>query len=134
EPFGPAECAAPRPMTVIRPGGDKRQITHDLISGRTTLHVSRDDGCTRIDDIGTGVSYSKLKDLSIVEGDPLSMRVIVATSHAFHRGDGHPGLAPRIVRPGNKPPSHLTPDIDAYADGARLFSRSRQYKIARDHL
>src|SRR5262249_54264509 len=62
QPFEPAECARPRPSTVIRPGGDERRIIHDLISGRTTMHVWRDDGCSRIDDIGTEVAYSKLKD------------------------------------------------------------------------
>jgi putative CocE/NonD family hydrolase len=134
EPFAAAECAAPRPMTIIRAGGDKRQITRDLISDRTSLHVWRDDGCTRIDEIGTEVAYSKLKDISIVGGDPLSMRVIVATSHAFHRTDWDARLDTRIVMTCDKTHFHLNSDIDAYADGARLFSRSQQYKIPRDHL
>jgi len=121
-------------MTVVRPGGDKREITHDLISDRTALHVWRDDGCTRIDDIGTEVSYSKLKDISIVGGDPLSMRVTMATSHAFHRSDWDAKLDTRIVMTCDKTHFHLNSDIDAYADGARLFSRSLQHKIARDHL
>jgi hypothetical protein len=84
DPFAPAECARPRPTTEIRAGSDERQIIHDLISGRTTMHVWRDDGCARIDDIGTEVAYSKLKDISIAGDDPLSMRVTVATSHTFH--------------------------------------------------
>src|SRR5262249_57233909 len=54
DPFGPAECATSRPLTVIRPGGADPPITHHLLADRTTLHVWRDDGCTRIDDIRTG--------------------------------------------------------------------------------
>jgi predicted acyl esterase len=134
DPFAPAECAWPRPTTGIRTGSDERQIIQDLISGRITMHVWRDDGCTRIDDIGTEVAYSKLKDISIAGDDPLSMRVTVATSHAFHRADWDAKLDTRIVMTCDKTHFHLQSDVDAYADGARIFSRSRQYKIARDHL
>jgi hypothetical protein len=134
DPFAPAECARPRPTTEIRAGSDERQIIQDLISGRTTMHVWRDDGCTRIDDIGTEVAYSKLKDISIAGDDPLSMRVTVATSHAFHRADWDAKLDTRIVMTCDKTHFHLESDVDAYADGARIFSRSRQHKIARDHL
>jgi hypothetical protein len=134
EPFGPPEYARPRPFTVLRAGSDVRQITHDLISGRTALHVARDDGCTRIDDIDTEVAYSKLKDISIVGDDPLSMRVIVATSHAFHRTDWDARLDTRIVMTCDKTHFHLQSDVDAYADGTRIFSRSLRHRVARDHL
>src|SRR5882724_3467962 len=134
EPFGPAEYARPRSSTVLRLGSDERQVVHDLISGRTTMHVWRDDGCTRIDDIGTEVAYSKLKDMSIVGDDPLSMRVTVATSHAFRRADWDARLDTRIVMTCDKTHFHLQSDADAYAEGARIFSRSFQHKIPRDHL
>jgi putative CocE/NonD family hydrolase len=134
EPFAPAESARPGRSTVIRPGGDKRQIIHDLATGRTIVHVWRDDGCTRIDEIGTEVAYSKLKEMSIAEDDPLSMRVTVATSHAFHRSDWDARLDTRIVMTCDREHFHLQSDVDAYADGSRLFSRSFQHKIPRDHL
>jgi hypothetical protein len=134
EPFAPAEAARPGQSTVIRPGGDKRQIIHDLATGRTIVHVWRDDGCTRIDEIGTEVAYSKLKEMSIAEDDPLSMRVTVATSHAFHRSDWDARLDTRIVMTCDREHFHLQSDVDAYADGSRLFSRSFQHKIPRDHL
>ena len=134
EPFGPAEYARPRPATLVRAGGDERQIVHDLISGRTTMHAWRDDGCTRIDDIGTEVAYSKLKDIGIAGDDPLSMRVTVATSHAFHRADWDAKLDTRIVMTCDRTHFHLQSDVDAYADGARIFSRCFRHKIARDHM
>jgi hypothetical protein len=134
DPFGPAEYARPRPVTVIRAGHDVRQIVRDLESGRTNLHVSRDDGCSRIDDIGTEVAYSKLKDISIADEDPLSMRVVLATSHAFRRADWDAKLDTRIVMTCDKMHFHLHSDIDAYADGTRIFSRSLHHKIPRDHL
>jgi hypothetical protein len=134
EPFGPAEYARPRPVTVIRAGRDERKIVRDLDSGRTALHVWRDDGCSRIDDIGTEVAYSKLKDISIADEDPLSMRVVLATSHAFRRADWDAKLDTRIVMTCDKMHFHLHSDIDAYADGTRIFSRSLHHKIPRDHL
>jgi putative CocE/NonD family hydrolase len=134
DPFGPPEHSRPRPFTVLRPGVDERRIIYDLGTGTTTLRVWRDDGCTRIDDIGTEVSFSKLKETSIADGDPLSMRVTVAVSHAFRRDDWDARLDTRIVMTCDKKNFRLQSDIDAYADGIRIFSRSRPYTIARDHL
>ncbi|MGH6928291.1 MAG: CocE/NonD family hydrolase C-terminal non-catalytic domain-containing protein, partial [Dongiaceae bacterium] len=135
DPFGPPEQARPRPSTLIRAGGDERKVVHDLEAGTTTMLIWRDDGCMRIDDIGTEVTYSKRKDVSVGDGDPLSMRVTVAGSHAFHRGgDWDARLDTRIVMTGDKENFHLQSDVDAYADGTRIFSRSRPYKIPRDHL
>jgi hypothetical protein len=134
DPFGPPECAPSRPSTVVRPGHDERRIIHDLETGTTTMRVARDDGCVRIDDIGTEIAYSKVKEMRIADGDPLSMRVSVATSHGFHRADWEAQLDCRIVMTCDKENFYLQSDIDAYADGTRLFSRSRPYKIPRDHL
>jgi hypothetical protein len=134
DPFDPAEYARPRPFTVTRPGGDERKVIHDLETGTTTMRVWRDDGCIRIDDIGTEVAYSKLKEMRIADGDPLSMRVTVAVSHAFRRHDWDARLDTRIVMTCDRENFRLQSDIDAYADGTRIFSRSRPYSIPRDHL
>ncbi|MGE0119948.1 MAG: CocE/NonD family hydrolase [Dongiaceae bacterium] len=134
DPFGPSEYSRPRPATVVRPGGDERKVIHDLEKGTTTVRIWRDDGCTRIDDTGTEVAYSKLKEMSVADGNPLSMRVTVATSHAFHRADWDARLDTRMVMTCDKTHFHLQSDVDAYTDGARLFSRSFRHKIPRDHL
>jgi hypothetical protein len=134
DPFGPPECARPRSSTIVLPGHDERRIIHDLETGTTTMRVARDDGCTRIDDIGTEVAYSKLKEMRIADGDPLSMRVTVAVSHAFRRDDWDARLDTRIVMTCDRENFYLRSDIDAYAAGIRLFSRSRPYTIPRDHL
>jgi hypothetical protein len=96
--------------------------------------MSRATTVAAVDDIGTEVAYSKLKDISIADEDPLSMRVIVATSHAFHRADWDAKLDTKIVMTCDKTHFHLHSDIDAYADGTRIFSRSLKHTIARDHL
>lgn len=134
DPFGPPEFARPRPSTVVRPGQDERRVIVDLDAGTTTMRVARDDGCIRIDDIGTEIAYSKAKEMRIADGDPLSMRVAVATSHGFHRADWDARLDCRIVMTCDRENFFLQSDIDAYADGTRLFSRSRPYRIPRDHL
>jgi hypothetical protein len=134
DPFGSPECARPRPSAVIRPGSDERKIIHDLETGTTTMRVSRNDGCTRIGDIGTEIAYSKAKEMCIADGDPLSMRVTVATSHSFRRADWDARLDTRIVMTCDRENFILQSDIDAYAEGTRIFSRSRPYRIPRDHL
>ncbi|HET6223313.1 MAG TPA: CocE/NonD family hydrolase [Dongiaceae bacterium] len=133
-PFEPVEYATPLRVTELRAGGDSRLITQDVATGRTTLRIMRDDGCHRIDDIGTEVAYTKLKEMSISEGDPLSMRQEVAVSHQFRRDDWDARLETRIVMTCDIRYFILQSDVDAYADGARLFSRSFHHRIPRDHL
>jgi hypothetical protein len=133
-PFEPVEYARPLRTTELRAGGDSRTITHDVATGRTTLRVMRDDGCHRIEDIGTAVAYTKLKEMSIVGDDPLSMRQEVATTHAFKREDWDARLETRIVMTCDAGHFILDSDVDAYADGARIFSRSFHHRIPRDHL
>jgi hypothetical protein len=134
DPFAPAEYARPRPSTALRPGRDVREIVQDLQTGRTTMHVFRDDGTTHIDDIGTEVSYTKLRDISVVDGDPLSKREVVATTHHFHRADWDARLETKIVMTCDRTHFLLQSDVDAYAAGDRIFSRCFHHRIPRDHL
>jgi len=134
DPFEPAEYARPGQATVLQPGEDVRELIHDLTTGRTMMHVYRNDGTTRIDEIGTEVSYSKLRDTSVVDGDPLSRREVVATAHHFHRADWDARLETKIVMTCDRTHFILHSDVDAFADGARVFSRSFHHRIARDHL
>ncbi len=134
EPFEPAEQGRPRPSTVLAPGHDTREIHHDLATGRVTMRISRNDGWSRIEDIGTEVAYAKAKEESIIEGDPLSKREVVTTSHSFRRGDWNARLDTKIVLTCDKENFYVQSDIDAYTDGARIFSRCKQHKIPRDHM
>jgi putative CocE/NonD family hydrolase len=132
--FQPVEHARPLHTTALRAGADSRTITHDVATGRTIVRVMRDDGCFRIDDIGTEVAYTKLKEMSIVGDDPLSTREEVAVTHAFRRGDWDARLETRIVMTCDAGHFILQSDVDAYADGTRFFSRSFHHHIPRDHL
>jgi uncharacterized protein len=134
EPFEPAEQAKPRPATVLATGHDIREIHRDVATGRVTVRISRDDGWSRIEDIGTEVSYGKMKEMSVIEGDPLSKREVVATSHGFRRADWNARLDTKIVMTCDKDHFYVQSDIDAYTDGARIFSRCKQHKIPRDHM
>jgi len=134
KPFGPAEYARPRPVKALRGGSDVRELVRDLVSNRTAMHIDRDDGTVRLDDIGTEVSYRKQRDISVVEGDPLSKREVVATTHRFHRADWDARLDTKIVMTCDRTHFILHSDVDAYADGSRIFSRSFHHRIERDHL
>lgn len=133
DPFGPPEYARPRPVTVIRPDGDQREIIHDLEKATTTLRVWRDDGCKRIDDIGTELGYTKLKEISIKENDPLSMRVILAVSRSFRRSDWDAKLDTKLVMTCDEDFFYVDSEIHAYSDGDLIFGHSDKHKVPRDH-
>ena len=86
----------------------------------------------RISSLTTGVASPPTEASSLVG---LTIPGLAnAHSHAFHRADWDAKLDTRIVMTCDKTHFHLHSDVDAYADGARIFSRSFQHKIARDHL
>jgi hypothetical protein len=58
----------------------------------------------------------------------------VTTSHSFRRGDWNARLDTKIVLTCDKENFYVQSDIDAYTDGARIFSRCKQHKIPRDHM
>jgi hypothetical protein len=134
EPFEPVAHATPTKVTVVKPGVDERGLHHDLVNNRHSLRIFRDDGRYRIDAIGTEIGYSKLKEISIIGDDPLSMREVVATSHGFHRDDWSARLDTRIVMTCDRDNFILHSDVDAWSGDERIFSRSYRHKIRRDNM
>ncbi len=134
EPFGPVEYARPLRRTPVEPGGDSHTVTHDIMTGRITDRTVRNDGFNRIDDIGTEVSYSKIKEVNITGEDPLSAREVMEMAHHFRRADWDARLQTRIVMTCDAEHFFLDSDVDAYSQSERIFSRSFRHRIRRDNM
>lgn len=85
--FGPPQDAVAGPVTIVRPGAERRWSTYDLDERRTEFVASRDDGVYVLDDIGTEQSFTRLRTHSIVDDDPTSARVTVSSRATYRRGD-----------------------------------------------
>lgn len=132
--FAPVAHAAPLRTTVLAPGGETRQVVHDIESQRTDFVVRRDDGRIRIDDIGTEVAYRKEKTFSLTAEDPLSARSRIGCRVHYRRGDWDARIETDCEMTADKTHFHLTATLRAYDRGRRFAERHFAQSIRRDHL
>lgn len=84
--FPPAETSVLLPVEIVYPEKYGRFLTHDLISGTSTLTSETDEGCVRFPGDMTTDEQSRLI-YTIREGDPLSAEAICQRTVAFQRGE-----------------------------------------------
>ena len=132
--FQPVEKAKPMAITVFDPGIEQRETLYDVAADRTVVRNSRSDGSYRIDDIGTVVSYGKVKEFAIARNDPLTAETMVSVSVHYRRPDWDARLETKIRMSCDRTHFIFRSDVDAYSGGERCFSRSFDHRIPRDHL
>jgi hypothetical protein len=132
--FPPVEKATPLARTIFDPGQERREVLYDVAEDKTTVRNTRDDGSARIDDIGTTISYGKVKQFSIARDDPRTAEALVTVFVHYRRGDWDARLETRIRMRCEEGHFLFDSDVDAYEGGERCFSRSFAHKIPRDCL
>jgi putative CocE/NonD family hydrolase len=134
QPFGPVDFATAMRPTLLEPGGDSREVSRDPKSGLLTQRIVRDDGVERIDHIGTKVAYIKIREMSIIQDDPLSAREAIDITHHFRRNDWDARLQTRMCITCDEEHFFLDSEVIAYSGEARIFHRSFHHEIRRDHM
>lgn len=134
EPFGPVEYSRTRSQTVLEPGGDSREVSRDPVTGSVTHRTVRNDGCRLWDDIGTEISYSRNRELSIVDNDPLSALQSLEITHHWRRDDWDARLHARVVMTCDESRFILNSEIAAFSEQERIFHRTFANEIGRDHV
>jgi hypothetical protein len=132
--FPPVAKATPLARTVFDPGAETRLVTYDVDADRTVVRNSRNDGSARIDDIGTTIAYSKVKEFAIARNDPTTAESTVAVSVHYTRADWDARLQTRIHMSCDREYFIFHSDIDAYESGERCFSRSFEHRVKRDNM
>lgn len=84
--FLPAETAVPLPVEIVSPEKYGRSLTHDLISGTSTLISEANESCVSFPS-GMATDEQSRLIYTIREGDPLSAEAICQRTVAFQRGD-----------------------------------------------
>jgi uncharacterized protein len=132
--FGTPEDALAGPVTVVRPGSETRHITRHLGEHLTEFVASPDDGEYILDDIGTQLSFSRVRKSFLNDGDPLSARTTVECRATYQRNEWNVRVETDI---------EMTCDADSFFVKARLtafdsdtvFAERRfDHTIARDHM
>lgn len=133
-PYGPPEGAEPMEKTILQPARSRWVVHRDLENDVSTLEVLNDEGAYRIEDIDLEVTRRTEEFYTYSQDDFESVRGEVRTHRAFRRGDWSVETKTLTVLTSSKTHFFIQAELDAYEGDRRVFCKSWDRKIPRDHL
>ena len=132
--FAPAESAVAGSISSTRDGSVSVRHIEDLGAQSTTVVDWRDDGVYVIDDVGTEVSFSRLRTSSIAASDPLSARVDLEIRMSFRRDEWDVRIESDVSMSSDRDSFIVSGRLAAFDRGEVFAERRFEETIARDHL
>ena len=132
--FEAPEYARPLSITQTRAGEDARKIIHDIDNQNVQFVVSRDDGSSIIDDIGTETAFTKEKLFSINRDNPLKSTAEVSCTAHFKRGEWDARVETETQMRSDSSHFYLNASIRAFDRGKLFMQREFEHSVKRDFL
>jgi putative CocE/NonD family hydrolase len=133
-PLDPPAEPAPVVVETVRSGsGGGRRVTRDLATGRTELVFDWD--CGGLARLPNGLLYedTSVARYSIVEGDPLSARVVVENTADYGRGEWSVHVEATGVMTSTATHFLVSSRLDVYEGETRIAARAWDHEFPRDH-
>ena len=132
--LGEARHAEEPPSTMLAPPRREWTVNHDLARNRVSLNIVNDDPSRRFEDIDLTIgrkvreSYShRFNNYDTVRGEVEGQRI-------FERGDWKIRTFTRTVLTATRTHFLIRATLDAYQDEVRVFAKSWDERIPRDHM
>ena len=132
--FASVEKATPAPITVHDNGAETRQIVLDIEKQRVNFTIKRNDGSYVLDDIGTEVSLTKLKDFAISRDGVEPPHSLVATTVHYRRGSWDARTETEVAMTSDKTHFHMEGHVRTFIDGGPFIARDFKRSFKRDCL
>ncbi|MDW7748185.1 hypothetical protein [Halomonas sp.] len=126
-PPGPA-------TTLLVPAHREWTVLCNLATNEATLGIIDNDGSWRLDDLGLTLGYDVAERYSQANDDYATVSGEVINRRRFERGDWRVDIVTRTVMTSTASHFHLNATLDAYEGDERVFSRTWNEVIPRDHL
>jgi hypothetical protein len=134
-PFEPPVSGPGTPITEFRAARpNNRTVTRNAETGETVIDQPRDGGAQLLDDIDLVIEEDGDIWHSIVEGDPLSATCWTNFVARRKRGDWSIETRTRQRLRSDETDFILEADLEAFEGDERVFSRTWNLRIPRDHL
>jgi hypothetical protein len=135
--FEPPARGASAPMTQIGKGLIRRYSQQDHVSGETTYVTEAvgglfGEGILRLDEIGTELSQSIKRELTIRDDDPLSARYVITQSFEMGREGWRTSVRTRTEMRSDRDHFYLSGNLTALENGTAVAERSWSETTARD--
>ena len=132
--FDPPEAAPPLKKTLIRPTQQSWTVIRDLVRDESRLEVVNDEGTYRIEEIdleietrATETYFFRADEYDSVRGETLWLR-------RFKRGSWEVRTVARTVLTSSVSEFRVRAELDANEGDTRVYSRSWDERIERDHV
>jgi putative CocE/NonD family hydrolase len=132
--FAPPEHAQAAPVTVKVAGAETRHVILDIESQRVNFTIKRDDGTYVIDDIGTEIALTKLKDFAVSRDGRAAPHSLVATTVHYQRGDWDARTETRLAMTSDSTQFHMEAEVKTAVNGKPFVNRSFRRSFKRDCL
>ncbi len=130
--FAPVEKSQPAPLTIKDAGAETRHVILDIEKQRVNFTIKRNDGTYVIDDIGTQISLTKLKDFAVSRDGTEPPRSLVATTVHYRRGDWDARAETEVVMTSDKTHFHMEAHVKTFDNGKPFIERSFRRSFRRD--
>jgi hypothetical protein len=132
--FGPPEAAAPLPLDVDEGTEAYQRIGRDVVSGTFTLELNQGgDRRVRLPD-GLEMTDESRELFTIREGDPLSAAVESSRRLGLTRRDWNIAVRTKSRITGDLTDFRLVDTVEAFEGGERVFERTWDRSVPRDHV
>jgi hypothetical protein len=132
--FAPVELAEAADLTISDPGGESRQVILDIEKQRINFTIKRNDGTYRIDEIGTEISLTKLKDFAVSRDGSEPPSSMVGTTVHFRRGDWDARVETEVAMTSDKTHFHMEGQVRTFKNGEPFFEKTYRKSFKRDCL
>jgi hypothetical protein len=109
-------------------------VERDLVAGRIQITDRSDGGLAR--QVATGIEYGSngLDQFSLNENDPLSASARAERTVTISRGDWRTRVETVSIMSGDAEHFHLTAVLNAFEGETRVFTKTWNAAIPRDHV
>jgi uncharacterized protein len=121
--FQPPEDARRGRVTVVRPGSETRHVIRDLGQRITEFVAMRDDGDYILNDIGTHLSFTRMRASYITDGEPLTARTVVENRASYKRDGWDVRIETDIEMTCDAGAFHFTARLSTYEAGEVFIER-----------
>ena len=132
--FGEPEGAAPIPITQVEPGEQDWTVSRNMVDLTGALDVVKDLGVVRIEDIGLDVTRRSHERYTYTHRDFNSVRGETDWVMGFARDEWNVHTTTRTVLTSTPTEFRLYAQLDAYEGDERVFARTWNTTMPRDHI
>ena len=127
----PAVSGQPLDVQELAPPTYSRTVHRDLETGETAVEVLADDGCELIEEIGLESCRYNLERYTVRTDAESAPQAEADWVFSYRRGDWNARTAVRARMTSSAEEFHIYAELDAFADGDRLFSKTWKKSIPR---